>query len=111
MNAVQSFFAKYHAVPADDLGVDWSKATDAALLGWAADDCRLWDASPAARPGLAARMFEIAVEIEVRRHREWETRAAAAEYTPPTGWASAGRRITDRIGRLVDVIDTASKRK
>jgi hypothetical protein len=34
MNAMQSFFKKYHAVPADDRGIDWQHADEAVLLEW-----------------------------------------------------------------------------
>lgn len=34
MNAIQSFFRKYNAVPADDRGPSWMQASDESLLGW-----------------------------------------------------------------------------
>jgi hypothetical protein len=48
MDAVTSFFAKYHAVPvaADRRGVEriaYEAATDAALCGHADGNCRGWD--------------------------------------------------------------------
>lgn len=34
MDAVKDFFAKYHAVPENDKGVQWEHASDEALIGW-----------------------------------------------------------------------------
>lgn len=66
MDAIKAFFTKYHAVPAGQAGPQWDRATDAALLGWAADDCATWDADPTAHPHLRARMEEVRGELNRR---------------------------------------------
>lgn len=68
MDAVKSFFAKYHAVPANDAGPQFDKASDAALLGWAEGDCKAWDRTLSGpdRKTLQNRMVEIRRELWTR---------------------------------------------
>ena len=66
MNGMQAFFKKYHAVPANNDGPKWSQASDDALCGWAKDDCKAWDANPAAREGMRGRMTDMASELDRR---------------------------------------------
>lgn len=41
MDGVQYFFAKYHAVPANNAGAQWDKASVDSLLGWLNGECDL----------------------------------------------------------------------
>jgi hypothetical protein len=52
MNALQSFFKKYDAVPSNDRGADWLLATDEALVNWCESNCKAWDANKDAQPEL-----------------------------------------------------------
>ena len=72
MDAVKSFFQKYSAVPVNDAGPMWPRASDAALLEWAQDDCNLWDRTlpEAHREHLRARMQEIGNELWARMHKD-----------------------------------------
>ena len=65
MDAVKSFFAKYHAVPASFAGPQWDKATLDALVGWATEDCRTWGTTldNLDRLSLQNRMAEIRAEL------------------------------------------------
>lgn len=46
MNAIQSLFQKYNAVPADDAGPQYDIAQDEPLIQHAAALVRAWDTSP-----------------------------------------------------------------
>lgn len=72
MDAIKSFFAKYHAVPANDAGPCWSQASDGALIGWAEMDCAVWDHTlpTADREELRARMQEVGNEMWARMHKD-----------------------------------------
>lgn len=91
MNA-KSFFTKYHAVPATDVGVMWTQASETALMGWADSDCAAWDRDESARPHLVVRMGEIATEL--RRRNEVDGRVGA-NVNPRV---NAILRISGRIG-------------
>jgi hypothetical protein len=41
MDALQSFFKKYHAVPGNDRGPQWDLASDEELLAWATGDLQI----------------------------------------------------------------------
>lgn len=80
MNAMQSFLRKYHAVPANDTGPQWSQATDEALLGWfdankhiarsglrKAGDGQYEPVSPQERAAVLPIYQEIVAELDRRR--------------------------------------------
>jgi hypothetical protein len=79
MDPIKSFFKRYHAVPADDVGPTWSKATDEALLGWwntTGPICRTgWnreagrEATREERAGLMPAYHEVVAELH-RRARQ-----------------------------------------
>jgi hypothetical protein len=72
MNAVQSFFRKYHAVPATNKGPTWSEANDEALLGHAAADMKAWwQVNDSKRPPIAKRLREIEGELRKRIDPWW----------------------------------------
>lgn len=66
MNAVKSFFKKYHAVPANDRGVQWSAATREALIGHAESLCQAWDSYPDSRSTISADMRAVLAELNKR---------------------------------------------
>lgn len=100
MTEIQFFLAKYHAVPANDDGPVWERATDDALCGWAAEDKETWKSNPGARRDIEPRM--------VRVYRELDRRREAAEIGSDRRslLALACGRIAGCIGgvRLYDLI-------
>src|SRR5689334_7440235 len=63
MDAIRDFFQQHGAVPANDAGPQWDKASDEALLHWAEQDCETWDRCPNAHPRLYDRMKDIHDEL------------------------------------------------
>ncbi len=92
MNAIQAFFRKYHAVPANDAGPQWSQASDAALCGWADQDCQLWDTT-LAPDGMVlwTRMVEVRNEL-------WARLEAVAAEERRAALRGAWYSICERIG-------------
>jgi len=114
MDAVKSFFAKYHAVPCDTKGrpAYHSAATptetvvahaEAALAGWDAG----------VRTAVAkADLFRLAVEMECRRQRLADAGVDILDRSPAEQkMARLTRLITERVGRFVDVMEAAAARK
>ncbi len=93
MNAIQDFFRKHNAVLATEQGPQWSEASDAALCGWATDDCRLWDTDTDAENWtlLKARMVEVRNEL-------WARLEAVAAEERRAALRGAWYGICERIG-------------
>lgn len=72
MDAIKSFFTKYHAAPASDAGPRWDQASDAALIGWASGDIEMWDRPNAesVRAELLPRMKAVGNEMWARMHKD-----------------------------------------
>jgi hypothetical protein len=95
------FFQKYHAVPANDYGPQWDRATDEALAGWAKSLAESWDANPTDRGILRSRMVEVGNELWKRMERIpeadrelWQGEGPRPPYSRLlNGWDGIFRRV------------------
>lgn len=93
MNAVQSFFKKYHAIPATNAGPQWDKATTEALIGWADGDCKVWDENADAHARIVDHMADVGNEL----HRRWWA-GVRANQDDAIHALNASHKIFRRIG-------------
>jgi hypothetical protein len=79
MNPIADFFRRHGAVPANDTGPQWDRASEAVLLGWFGQLASIvrcgWNAeagrnaTPTERQGQASLYAEIVAEVQRRASR------------------------------------------
>ncbi len=93
MNAISAFFRKHHAVLVADQGPQWAEASDAALCGWAADDCRLWSS-----PGPVSGLPQLLERMQAVRNELWARLEAVAAEERRAALREAWYSLCELIG-------------